>query len=218
MFVARRGFDRLPDVFFLGAILDVIAASLYVMVSRKRSVAGVWQVALVLYSASLAGVWMGTTDGSLAGTYALYVVHSTSMTILILHWGLFILDAFDASQARRLFPFLFAVGRMGALVGSGAVATLSASLGAANLLWASAGLALVAALLSRLGSVRGNRPNAYVASSPDESAADDDTSADPSSPLSAWRQALASPLVRAIAISVATMVLVRHGLRDGLHG
>src|SRR5690606_36403 len=127
---------------------------------------------------------------------------------LTIHWGVYILDAFDASQARRLFPILFTAARLGGVVAGVTLDLLARPVGAINLLVVAAGFAVIAGLLSLMGRRMGAGESLTGMRAMSDGAASDEVS--PSRwPWSGVRRAFDSPLVRAIAMSTAAMVLVR---------
>jgi|GEM_PF-2426426 len=214
---SRIDWASMPLVIVLKAAMDVVAALLYLPLTRRRQPGRVWRVALVLYMVTVAATGLLARGDSGWSAYALYVGHECTWTILTIHWGVFILDAFDASQARRLFPLLFTTARVGNIFAGVLLTSLAQPVGALNVLVVVLGLAVAAAVLS-LGVPRSNET--HPGQSASLSAADHDqtapeTDADPGDDddvWSRWRIATRSPLVRAIALSTAAMVMVRWGL------
>ena len=222
VFVTRVGAQSMPLVFLCKGLLDIIAAGLYLPLARGRSPGKVWRVALGIYIVTVIAARMAVVDGSDLSAYLLFIGHECAWTILTIHWGVFILAAFDASQARRLFPLLFTAARLGGIIAGLALRSLAGPIGVANLLFAAAAAAAIAGALSLLGRTNptAHTPPAtsarFAVVSPDRAAADedidDDDAAGDSGLWASWRQAAASPLVRIIAWSTAAMVLVRYGL------
>jgi len=196
VFVSRLGVGALPNIFLLKAGIDVISGFLYLPLTQGRSPRRIWQVLLVFYAVVVAvGWWTSAGSGSDVGAYILYAGHEVAWTLAVIHWGIFLLDVFSPAESRKLFPVLFGVGRLGALLGGLLVGSLAVPLGANNLLWVAIALALASAYAStRLGT---SMPLRDVRSSIAK----------------ARRDAIASPLVRLIALSTATMVMLRYGLR-----
>ncbi len=218
VFVSRAGAEALPRMFLFKGLLDVLAAAIYVPLARGRTPSHVLVVALTIYTVTVSGAQLLVSGGGGTWTaYTLYVGHEAAWTVITIHWGVYILDAFDASQARRLFPLLFAVGTLGKIGGGALLSVLAGPVGALNLLWVCVGLAVAAMALS-IGRRRAEHaarpalPEDHDAPLPDVDP-DPDPSPAPSNLWSAWRSAVRSPLVRAIAASTAAMVLVRYGLQ-----
>ena len=218
VFVTRVGADALPRMFIFKGLLDVVAAAVYLPLTRGRSTPRVWQVAIAVYVVAILGARVAVTGGGAISAYALYVAHECAWTILTIHWGVFILDAFDASQARRLFPILFTAARLGGVLAGALLDQLAGRVGAIDMLFLAAGFAALAGALSLLGrrmgageSLLSMRAMRSEDDSARESASDDEDQ--PAGLGASWRRAASSPLVRAIALSTATMVLVRYGLR-----
>ena len=242
VFVARAGASALPRMFLFKGLLDVLAAALYLPLTRNRGPGRVWRVSLGIYMVTVLGGRLLASDGSVFSAYALYVVHECAWTILTIHWGVFILAALDASQARRLFPLLFTAARLGDIAAGTTLHLLAVRVGAINLLVVSVGFAGLAAVISLLRQRRTGDPSASTSlprltEAPDRYAVDEETDEVPVSALdpvslpdsdrpdsgptrstpatgmrATWNRAVASPLVRIIALSTATMVLVRYGL------
>lgn len=220
IFIERAGADALPRIFLLKAAIDAVAAALYLPATRGRNPAAVLRVALLLYAAVVvAGRALVVARAGSGAAYALYVAHECAWTVLTIHWGVYLLDVFDASQARRLFPILFGATRLGGALAGGLIAASAVALGADHLLLAAALLAGLAAAASYwTTSSAAPPPTALPGASPGEVAMDDEAAraaggADAARGLRGWRTAMASPLVRAIALSTASMVLVRYALR-----
>jgi hypothetical protein len=219
VFVARVGAEALPQLFLLKGVIDVVTAACYVPLARDRSPAAVLRFTLSIYIVAVAAGRLGLAADGIASAYGLYVAHETAWTLITIQWGVFVLDVFDASQARRLLPLLFTSSQLGAIGAGAALFGLASPLGAIDLLWAAAGLG---GLALGLCSLARGRPVAAPSSSPrlvppHAAPADGDPPAGDAparSTPAAWRAALASPLVRATAASTALMVLVRYSLRQ----
>ncbi len=194
IFVSRLGVGALPSIFLIKAGIDVLSGFFYLPLTRGRSAGSVWRSLLILYVVVVAlGWWASTFTNGELGAYILYGGHEVVWTLAVIHWGIFLLESSDPAASRRLFPILFGMGRLGALVGGALVGSLAIPLGATSLL----GLAILLALFSAVASTK------IVAAS----------AADSSGGTMERRAALASPLVRLIALSTMTMVLLRYGLR-----
>jgi hypothetical protein len=215
IFIERAGADALPRIFLLKAGIDAVAAALYLPATRGRKPAAVLRLALVLYAAVVVGgrALVATRDGGAAAT-ALYVAHECAWTVLTIHWGVYLLDVFDASQARRLFPILFGATRLGGALAGGILAASAVAIGADQMLHAAALLALLAAGASFLTATSTAAPaTPLLGAAASEAAVDAEAAHATARGLRGWRAALSSPLVRAIALSTASMVLVRYALR-----
>jgi len=230
LFVTRVGARSMPIVFLFKGLLDVVAAALYLPITRGRSPARVWRVAVAIYIATVLAGWLLTANGTSLSAYLLFIGHECAWTILTIHWGVFILDIFDASQARRLFPLMFTAARVGGIFAGVLLRAFAAPLGVTNLLFGAAGFAGLAGLFSYFGhGAPGRAPMAaglpstsmsFSAEGPHQTEADDESAAadaraaveETESSWHSWWRAARSPLVRIIAWSTAAMVLVRYGL------
>lgn len=225
VFVTRVGAEDLPRMFIFKGLLDVAAAGLYLPLTRGRSVPGVWRVAIGIYVVSILVARIAVASEGVLTAYVLYIAHECAWTILTIHWGVFILDAFDASQSRRLFPVLFTAARVGGIIAGSVLQALVIPVGTVNMLFVCAAFACVAGALSLLGRrfgageslvgmpVVAAAPEDPTSSGPPPGPAPDGRDGEPSTLWAGWRRAASSPLVRAIALSTAAMVLCRYGLR-----
>ncbi len=217
VFITRVSASSLPRLFLAKGLLDVLAAALYLPLTRARSPSRVWRVAIGIYVITMLVGRLVVDAGGTASAYALYIGHECAWTILTIHWGVFVLNAFDASQARRLFPLLFSAARIGGVVGGALVATLAGRFGAINLLFGCVAFAAAAGVISLLGQGDQARTTARVDdAAPDHARVDEETGPvelPPTGLWDSWKRAAASPLVRTIALSTAAMVLVRYGMR-----
>ena len=221
VFITRVGAGSMTVVFLVKAMLDIVAAGLYLPLTRGRDTGRVWRVALAIYAVTMVAGRVFVVDGSNLSAYALYVGHETAGTILTIHWAVFLLDAFDASQARRLFPLLFAASRVGGIVAGLLLTALAGVAGTTNLLFGAAAFAVLAGLVSygrRKSTHAPYRPT--ITDAPDLAEPGDEvdlpedaTTETGTGMLGSWRRAASSPLVRIIAISTAAMVFVRYGLQ-----
>ena len=207
IFAGRVGAGQLARMFLVKGAFDVLASALYLPLTRGRDPARVLRVALVAYAATIVAGRLAVLGSGALPAYALYIGHECAWTVLTIHWGVYVLDVFDAAEARRLFPLIFTAARVGGIAGGAALRALAAPVGAANLLWAGAGLAILGAVLARGGT---HPPAPADADEPEA----DRLRAAPLDRLRATlRASWSSPLVRAIALSTATMVFLRYGLR-----
>lgn len=202
--MTRVGAVGWPVTLVAKAALDVVAAAAYLPLTRRRDPASVLRVLLAVYAAAVAAAWLFGRSGR-PGAYLIYVVHECAWTPLTIHWGVYLLATLDAREARRRLPVMFTAARVGAMIGGFVLARAVALTGAVDLLWASVGLALVAAGLP-IGAAP-HAPAVVVAIT------DERTGPAVRDPDTSWRAVWASPLVRAIAISTALMVVTRYGLR-----
>lgn len=206
IFVAKLGVRALPNIFLIKAAIDVVSASLYLPLTRHRNPKGVWRALLLGYALMLGGAWLAITSGlwPSGSAYFLYIAHEAIWSLAAIHWGILLLALISPAQTKALFPVLFAIGRLGALLGGAIVGGLAMVLGAVHLLWAAALLAL-ACLVASLKLPRHADVDPPLASSLPEPLG--------ALRLSNWTHAWASPLVRWIALSTAMMVVLRYGLR-----
>jgi len=196
LFVSRLGVGALPDIFLLKAGINVISGFLYLPLTHGRSPRTVWRVLLSFYVGVVGlGAWACFGAITDASAYLLYAGHEVAWTLAVIHWGILLLDVISPGERNKRFPMLFGIGRLGALLGGLVVGALAVPLGAVNLL----GVALVLALASMVASTQlGDRPPTLRPETPHTQAR---------------RDAMASPLVRLIALTTIIMVMLRYGMR-----
>jgi hypothetical protein len=208
IFIARLDAARLAQMILVKGIFDVAASALYLPLTRGKSSARVLELALAIYAGTILLGRLALFEPGALPAYALSIGHECAWTILTIHWGVYILDVFDAEAARRLFPVVFTASCAGRLIGGAALQQLARPFGAANLLFLAAG----AAVLGIVIAARTRRTDHHTE-------VEDSPTADTlrAASLTRLRAALvvswSSPLVRAIAWSTALMVFAREGLR-----
>jgi hypothetical protein len=212
VFTAQVGARELSGLVLWKGLIDVAAAGLYLPLTARRSPRAVMALALGIYAFTLAAgrLWLGR--GGAAPAWGLYLGHECASTLLTIHWGVYVLDRFDAAQARRLFPLVFTASRLGGVLAGLALAHLAGPVGAPDLLWLAVLLALVgaASTASRAKSPSLSPGGAVV--DPDADPGDGEE-APVARLLRTWRTAWRSPLLRAIAVSTVCMVFLRYGLK-----
>ncbi|MCA9672578.1 MAG: hypothetical protein KC503_43590 [Myxococcales bacterium] len=206
LFLARVGATDLPLVFIAKALLDMLGAALYVRVDRRLGARATLVLLLVFAALGSAGAWLGVRALPGAWTYlALFAFEEVCQTLLKIHWGVYLLERFDAVSARRYFPSIYTGARVGAVAGGLMLGPLAGPLGPSNLM-------LVAALLFVAATVA---VLARSSATPRDHESDAVNEADvgPLRALGRVRSALSSSLVRATAVATPLMVLSRYALR-----
>ena len=187
----------------------MLASACYLPLTRGRPPRRVLAWALGLYAATMAIGRLAILRGGSPSAYVLYIGHECAGTVLTIHWGVYILDQFTVSEARRLFPLLYTASQVGRIFAGGMLKALAGTVGASNLLVASVALAAVGAFVAQRRSLGGHAPEEID----DAPEADMVSVAPVTRVVESWKTALESPLVRAIAATTALMVFLRYGLR-----
>jgi hypothetical protein len=212
LFLKRVGVQYLPIMFAVKACLDLGVAFIYVPLAARIGHRWTLTLALVLGCLGTAILWLPASMGHPFTYPLLYGFIESLGTLLKIHWGVLLLDCFTREASRRTFPLVYTGSRLGAIVGGGVLTGLARRLGAPRLLLVSSNLFFGAAALSfGLGRLMRGAPGAVPGDDPieaRESAA---------GRIVHVRRGISLgfrlPLLRAIAISTALMVLCRYGLR-----
>ncbi len=134
LFASRLGADRLPAWYSATAVLSLVMITIYLTQATRRSSHQLfgWILAAVsclfLAAWSIYYHWGGT--GPL-GT--LFVTREIALTMVLMHFGTFLQDYFERSELNRILPIIYAGGRVGGIIGGGALGWLSQQLGTVNL-------------------------------------------------------------------------------------
>jgi AAA family ATP:ADP antiporter len=207
LFLEHMGFEKLPYTFLAISLVDLPLAFLYLRLARALPNRGLLAALAVLLVACLGGarLLVGVHQGT--GLFCAYMSAIALNTFIVIQWGVVLLDFFTVEESRRAFPLIYAGAHLGGFAAGLLLRHLAAPLGTANLLVVvPGGAALLAALLTglsgRLREGRGWRQGERAAS--------------PSRGRAAFgkiRLLGTSPLLRAIALATAVMVLLRLALR-----
>lgn len=204
-FVARAGSERLFLVLACNALLSpLVALGFARVVGRRTSRATMAAACAFAVATSVGALGMLLVPGERpAWAVAAYVAHELASTIVTVHWGVFLLSHLGGGAAMRGVAVVYAASRAGAVVAGLAIGPLVVSTGSVGGLGLAAACFVGAALLA-LSARRGER-----------------ASLDSVPPAAGERRATASalqlmtrsPLLRAIAIATAAMILTRVLLR-----
>jgi ATP/ADP translocase len=207
LFLKRIGVEFLPYMFVVKAALDVFVAMLYVPLASRLGHPATLTLILGLAAVGLLLLWWPAAAGAPLAYPALYALSESMATLLKIHWGVLLLDCYSQEQAARTFPLIYTGARAGAVAGGLLLTGLAHPIGPANLLPVGAAVYLGAAALSLLARRHATATDTEGALARESAAGR----------ISHIRRGLSlglrSPLLRAIALSTALMVLCRYGLR-----
>ncbi|MFO7653979.1 MAG: Npt1/Npt2 family nucleotide transporter [Candidatus Krumholzibacteriia bacterium] len=151
LFLTRASPAQLPLVFILTAVVTAPLAALYARAGERFSVGRLVQLTFVLLVASLLALRLLVTAPALWTIYLLYAWVGVSGGLATSLFWLLANGLYDAAQGKRLFTVLALGGILGGFVGGELTNALVrwAGLATADLLWVSAGVLSLCALLAR---------------------------------------------------------------------
>ncbi len=155
LFLASISPTKLPWVYLLIAVLSGLAVP-----AQKSLPTALRALPLTIGGASAVAftLWLALPAIGSAGLYALYVLSSVAVTLILLEFWLSVGDTFDARQAKRLYGFIGVGSVAGAVTGFAAAGLLAEVTQPRHLILAAAGvLASASALAWRRPLGGGNR-------------------------------------------------------------
>jgi ATP/ADP translocase len=213
LFLKRVGVEQLPVLYMVVAVLNVVCSTLYTFVADRMSNRQIFVGILALSGGSflLASLLSQWTLHPLV--FALFfIVRDVSFTMLILHFGLYIRDFYNSADSERMFPVIYASGRVGGLAAGVLIGTLSPLVGTLPLTYLYPLLSLVA--IGLLYHLEARFPPQEKAASPAPK-----TTASLWSPQAGWRNFMeglrfvkTSQLLITMSIATALFVVLRYFL------
>lgn len=119
LFVQKVGADRLPACYALTAVLNLFGIAAYLWWIRRVGSVRIFQ-AILLGSLTLhLGIWIiDRFWGPGESWYALlFVGREMSFTLVLMHFGTYLLDFFSREQLQRVLPIIYGGGRVGGIAG-----------------------------------------------------------------------------------------------------
>lgn len=204
-FMARAGSERLFIVLLCNALLSPLVAMAFARAVGRRT-SRMTMVAACTFgvATSACGLGMLVVAGDRPEwAIAAYVAHELASTIVTVHWGVYLLSHLGGGAAVRGVAVVYAASRAGAALAGLAIGPLVGVGGTAS------GLALAAACFVGAGliALRTRRDQRTSLDSVPPAPSEERATA------GAWRLMVRSPLLRAIALATAAMVLTRVLLR-----
>ena len=150
LFVQRAGAARLPLYYGLSAVGMAVAAGLYMSYAGRFSGGRVFHVILAGPSLLFLLIWLavGTGQGDVRLLGLLFLGREIAMSLVLLHFGTWLLDYFTRGELNRVMPVIYAGGRIGGIVGGAMLQHLSQVVAPIHLM-----LLLVALLVLAMGGV-----------------------------------------------------------------
>ncbi|MBM4372761.1 MAG: hypothetical protein FJ098_13980, partial [Deltaproteobacteria bacterium] len=209
MLLARLGASNLGAAFILEALLRLGSTAGYLwFADRVRAGALFRGISWVNLAAGLA--LAGALAADLPGSVLLfYGAVRVLENILVLHWGVYLVDFFSVRETTRAFPVIYSAGRVASFA---AGAALSGIAGASSAAWGvglylvsgAALLGLVSLIPEAAGAPGGNGGGSGRRRGTLQGLAE------------GWRYTVRTPLVRAMILASVAMVLMRRLLDSAL--
>lgn len=205
LFLEHLGAAKLPYTFLAISLVDLPLALVYMRLSPRIPNRLLLALLTLLLIASLGGARLLSGVHLGAGLFASYMAATILNTFLVIQWGVTLLDFFTVEESRRAFPLIYTGAHAGGFAAGLLLRHLALPLGSENLLvfvpgGAAALVCLLAALASRLQEGRAWRQG-------------DAARARPTGVFRKLGLLRTSPLLRAIALATAMMVLLRLAIR-----
>jgi len=200
LFLAGVGSKALPPAFILEAVLALIATTFYYFMVRRASYGRVMAVMSVAYAVAMALLALASRVGSPSGLVAAYAVEQVAARLILLHWGVYLVDFFTVRESTTSFAFIYSSQPLGA-VAAGLILVANPFADFSVLCLGALALALVSLVLLRAADrVLVHSTRLHVA--PPSSVQGARTTA-------SWRYVFDAPVVRSMAVATVFLVLTR---------
>lgn len=134
LFASRIGADSLPLWYAATAVLSLVLISLYLTQATRRSGDQMFGWILAVISLLFLGAWwVHRQRGGLVPLGTLFVTREIALTMVLMHFGTFLQDYFLRSELNRILPIIYAGGRVGGIIGGGALGALAQRFGTIQL-------------------------------------------------------------------------------------
>lgn len=122
LFVQKLGAARLPGCYALTAVLNLFGVAAYLWSIRSLGSVRVFQGILLGSAGLYLLVWglVRLLDAGNSWFILLFVGREMAYTLVLMHFGNYLLDFFQPLQLRRVLPIIYAGGRVGG-IGGGAI-------------------------------------------------------------------------------------------------
>jgi ATP/ADP translocase len=137
LFINRVGAQELPAYFGITSISIFLMMVLYLFMVEKQSNIKLFKYILIgSISLYFIGWFIYEYMGGGLWCFGLFLINKeVSYTIVIVHFGNFILDYFSRDQLNRVLPIIYSAGRLGGIAGSLALTQLVKYAGVLNLIF-----------------------------------------------------------------------------------
>lgn len=134
LFASRIGADSLPLWYAATAVLSLVLISLYLTQATRRSGDQMFGWILAVIALLFLGAWwVHQQRGGLVPLGTLFVTREIALTMVLMHFGTFLQDYFLRSELNRILPIIYAGGRVGGIIGGGALGSLAQRFGTIQL-------------------------------------------------------------------------------------
>lgn len=134
LFASRIGADRLPAWYSATAVLSLVMISVYLTQATRLSSSRLFSWILAAVSGMFLVAWAAYQQwGGTASLGTLFVTREIALTMVLMHFGTFLQDYFERHELNRILPIIYAGGRVGGIIGGGALGWLAQQLGTINL-------------------------------------------------------------------------------------
>ena len=196
IFLERLGSRELAPAFVLEGVLRLAAAALYLFLVKRVSYPKLMALAAGAYAVSLLTLISVLGAESNQGFLFFFVVERVSLTLIMMHWGVYLVDFFTVRESATAIPFVYSAQPLGALP-AGALLAFCPSLEVSDLFFIPVALVLASTLfIWRSAGILPESPRIRVA--PRAAGAGQ-----------VRRYLLNAPVVRYMALATAVMVFVR---------
>ncbi len=134
LFASRIGADRLPAWYSATAVLSLVMISVYLTQATRLSSSRIFGWILAAVSCMFLAAWAAYQQwGGTAPLGTLFVTREIALTMVLMHFGTFLQDYFVRSELNRILPIIYAGGRVGGIIGGGALGWFAQQFGTINL-------------------------------------------------------------------------------------
>ncbi len=145
LFASRIGADRLPAWYSATAVLSLVMIATYLSQATRRSSSQIFGWILAVVALMFLSAWLAYQRwGGTAPLGTLFVTREIALTLILMHFGTFLQDYFLRSELNRILPIIYAGGRVGGIIGGGALGWCAQQIGTVNLVPGVVALLIVA--------------------------------------------------------------------------
>ena len=200
LFLDEIGSKALPPAFALEAALRLGATALYFLLIRKTSYHSVMGATTLIYVAILVTLMLMLKSGMTGGLTAFYALERVAFKLIMLHWGVYVIDYFTVGESATAFPFIYSAQPLGS-VGAGVLLAVNPLDDLSYLFIIAIAAALISLVcLRRATKVLADSPRIQVKA----------PGKDPAEKWrAAWTYAWKAPVVRYMALATVGLVFVR---------
>ncbi len=199
IFLERLGSRELAPAFVLEGVLRLAAAALYLFLVKRVSYSKLMTLAAGAYAVSLLMLISVLGAESNQGLMFFFVVERVSLTLIMMHWGVYLVDFFTVRESATAIPFVYSAQPLGALP-AGVLLAFCPGLSESDLFFIPVALVVASTLfIWRTARLLPESPRIRVAP---QTAVKGEVR----------RYLLRAPVVRYMALATAVMVFVRASL------